>query len=184
MVIYKAINRINGKIYIGQTIRTLKRRIIEHSKANPNCNIHFHNALKKYSIENFRWQVICICPDINSLNEQEQYYIALYDSINSGYNLTSGGLNYIVTDETRKRIGIAKLGNKNPMYGKHRSDKTKEKIRQTARNMSDETRQRKSEVQKGKNNSFYNKHHSIKTRLMMRESRLKYLNKKQQLNFT
>ena len=45
-IIYCAINRINGKVYIGQTIETLERRIIKHkSQAIKNKNIYFYNAI-------------------------------------------------------------------------------------------------------------------------------------------
>lgn len=46
MIIYKAVNKINNKCYIGQTIRKLERRKCEHLY-NRN-NSYFHNAIKKY----------------------------------------------------------------------------------------------------------------------------------------
>lgn len=105
MIIYKATNLVNGRIYIGQTIEPLRKRLTKHlCEANGRRTTYFHKALHKYGIENFKWQVICICPNINSLNAQESYYIAHYQSnvLNVGYNLTSGGDNCQVSDETKR----------------------------------------------------------------------------------
>ena len=104
---------------------------------------HFHNAIRKYGIENFRWDVLEICQDINSLNEQEQYYIAYYRSTNRvlGYNLQSGGLNFTMSEETCKKLSklnsgennamFGKCGKDSPNYGKNHSKQTKEKMRQS-----------------------------------------------------
>ena len=50
MIIYKATNTANGKIYIGLTTLSLERRKIEHFwKANSsNKPYHFYNAIRKY----------------------------------------------------------------------------------------------------------------------------------------
>ncbi len=105
MIVYRATNLINGKIYIGQTIKTLTRRKSKHLyDTNHGSPLYFHKALRKYGFNNFKWQVICICPNINILNEQEEYYIAFYNSMNNGYNMTSGGKNYIPSEETKQKI--------------------------------------------------------------------------------
>lgn len=44
MIIYKATNKINGKCYIGQTIRNIKKRINDHYTKK--VNFAFHNALE------------------------------------------------------------------------------------------------------------------------------------------
>lgn len=131
MIIYKATNQINGKVYIGQTIRTMQsrknRHILDAYKNNDN---YFHRAIKKYGVDNFKWEVICICPNINSLNEQEKYYIVRYNSKNKGYNLKSGGLNGRHSKSSKNKIRLSMLGKKNHFYGKHHTKETKEKIRQ------------------------------------------------------
>ena len=56
--IYKFINRINGKKYIGQT-NNIENRYKAHLSSKRNDP--FHNALRKYGIENFDFEVIeCI----------------------------------------------------------------------------------------------------------------------------
>jgi hypothetical protein len=56
MIIYKATNKINGKIYIGQTINSLKYRSNQHKRdANrlSKRNYYFTNAIVKYGFEAF-----------------------------------------------------------------------------------------------------------------------------------
>lgn len=90
--IYKIINKVNNKIYIGQTITTINTRMNKHySQANSNKNITgIDAAIRKYGKENFIVEQICECPN-EDLDEQERYYISKYDSFNNGYNLTTGG---------------------------------------------------------------------------------------------
>jgi len=135
MVIYKATNNVNGKVYIGQTQLSLEKRKVKHIWDAGKARFHFHRALNKYGVENFKWQVICICPNIDSLNEQEQYFINFYDSLNNGYNLTAGGegiLKYAHTPETIKKMCLARAGKNHHMWQKHHSPKTIEKMRSAA----------------------------------------------------
>ncbi len=173
MIIYKATNLINGKVYIGQTVKRLLQRKSAHLyNAKKDCTYYFHNAIRKYGTDNFKWEVICICPNIESLNEQEQYYIKLYNSMKVGYNLHSGGLNYTVSEKTRKKLRKAHpsmRGKNNPNYGKPMSEERKEKIRQATlgRIVSKETRRKKSISMTGENHWNYGKHHSDETKKRM-----------------
>ena len=103
MIIYKAQNKINSKVYIGQTINSLQKRIYGH-KRDINDNTKFHRALKKYGIDNFKWEVIKECNCITALNIFEKIFIKKYDSINKGYNLKEGGVNGKHTEETKQKI--------------------------------------------------------------------------------
>lgn len=87
-IIYKITNKVNGKSYIGQTRYTLEFRWRQH--LHKKDNTYFHNAIKKYGAGNFSLEVLEECPYSN-LNEREIFYIAKYDTFNSGYNLTIGG---------------------------------------------------------------------------------------------
>lgn len=92
--IYKVTNKINGKIYIGQTIQTVKERWYRHcsksgiSKAE--LGTHFKRAILKYGKENFSLETIEAC-DSSQLDEREKFYISYYDSYKNGYNSTIGG---------------------------------------------------------------------------------------------
>lgn len=93
-IIYKAINKINGKVYIGQTIKTLEGRRSEHLRDNKSndYNSAFHKALRKYGEDSFEWEVIVHCGSKEEMDDMEFHYIKQYNSYNSGgYNLTWGG---------------------------------------------------------------------------------------------
>ena len=85
--IYKVTNKINGKVYIGQSV-DIGRRWREHMTAKD--EIYFHKAIQKYGVENFEWEVIERCKK-KDLDEREIYWIEYYDSFNKGYNCTKGG---------------------------------------------------------------------------------------------
>ena len=87
-IIYKITNKVNGKSYIGQTRYTIEFRWKQHQHKKDNT--YFHNAIKKYGIENFSIEILEEC-NINDLNSREIFYIAKYDTFNNGYNLTIGG---------------------------------------------------------------------------------------------
>ena len=81
MIIYKATNKINGKSYIGQTIKPLERRISGHLYELKNgSDYYFHNALRKYDFENFSWEIICECSSKEEMTDKEKYYIKFFDT--------------------------------------------------------------------------------------------------------
>ena len=90
--IYKIINDINDKVYIGQTCRSIKERWKEHLKdyQKTQNNFPIYNAMRKYGKEHFN--IIEIEQvDNDLLNQKEQYWIEQYDSYKNGYNATFGG---------------------------------------------------------------------------------------------
>ena len=88
-IIYKFTNRINGKVYIGQTIKEYQRY-----QAHKHCygDSLLHRAINKYGFENFDYDVIERL-DEELLDEREIFWISYYKSNNNkfGYNLTDGG---------------------------------------------------------------------------------------------
>jgi group I intron endonuclease len=91
--IYKHTNKINGKVYIGQTCQNPKDRW-QNGKGYEN-NIYFYNAIKKYGWQDgFTHEIIEDNIETQELaNEREIYYIEFYNSYEDGYNLTKGGNN-------------------------------------------------------------------------------------------
>ena len=85
--IYKITNKVNGKIYIGQTRYTVEFRWRQHQHKKDNT--YFHNALHKYGIENFTVETLEEC-NYEDLNAKEIFYIAKYNTFKVGYNLTIG----------------------------------------------------------------------------------------------
>lgn len=93
-IIYKYTNKINNKIYIGQTIRPLEVRHKRHLKDSEHDNLYFHRALRKYGEENFTLEVIEDNIEKDKLDEREIYWIKYYNSFylnGKGYNMTEGG---------------------------------------------------------------------------------------------
>lgn len=91
--IYIITNSINDKVYIGQTIQSLKDRWYEHCRKGCSKNeadMHIKRAILKYGKENFRIKELEKCK-VEDLDEREIYYISLYDSYVKGYNNTKGG---------------------------------------------------------------------------------------------
>ncbi len=91
--IYKIINLINNKVYIGQTKQKIKIRFAQHKKKP--TNKHLKRAFNKYGEQNFVIEVLEEV-SLNKADEREQYWIKYFDSFNGvkGYNETSGGLSY------------------------------------------------------------------------------------------
>lgn len=99
--IYKVTNKINGKIYIGQS-KNIKEKWTGHKndsfcseekwKANKRHEqTHFHRALRKYGKQNFKWEIIEECKK-EELAEKEKFWIKYYSSYGeNGYNMTYGG---------------------------------------------------------------------------------------------
>lgn len=91
--IYKITNNVNGKVYIGQTIQTIKERFYQHyaTKCSDSVlNMAIHRAINKYGKSNFTIEVIEEV-DKDSLNDREKFWIEYYNSYNNGYNSTRGG---------------------------------------------------------------------------------------------
>lgn len=150
MIIYKATNVVNRKIYIGKTVAKLDRRKVEHFSAAKSREYKsaFHNALLKYGENNFSWEIIDRCLFAESLDAFEKYYIDKFNSKSpNGYNLADGGMGNVgmkhsdetksrlraaqtgrrASIETRNKISSSLMGNRN-MVGRRRSLETKMKL--------------------------------------------------------
>ena len=135
--IYKITNKVDGKIYVGQTIQVLEDRWRQHKKIGSNCR-YLKRAFNKYGIDNFEFNIICICFDEDTNKFEEEYIKKFNTLVPNGYNLRAGGLNSkqhpetikkrvekmkgraftIMTDEIKKKISESHLGAKNPNFGK------------------------------------------------------------------
>lgn len=97
LVIYKIINSIDDKLYIGKCTKGL-RRIVEHFRDYKNPKKQYrgkllYRAMNKHGVDNFKWEILCVCDSLCDLDQKEKEYIQLYQSNNAvfGYNLTKGG---------------------------------------------------------------------------------------------
>ena len=125
--IYRITNCINGKVYIGQTLEDFYHRYTKHkyeSTKRPKRN-KLHHSIVKYGIGNFSFDILHFTNNENEIDDLERYYINKFDAINNGLNLDSGGnLNKHHCEETKRKIGLANIGNTS-FKGKKHTEETK-----------------------------------------------------------
>ena len=126
-IIYRLTNKINQKIYVGQTSRSLSVRLREHQSSKSGC-VKLRRALAKYSIDNFFVETLITTDNLPTANFLESFYIKLFNSIGNGYNLMDGGSNGKPSAATRKLMSEQRSGEKNVMFGKHHTQTTKNSI--------------------------------------------------------
>lgn len=117
--IYKYENKINGKVYIGQTNNIQKRKNGHKSCSfNPKSNdynIPFHSAIRKYGLNSFNFTILEEIDDSknqNYVNDREKYYIEQYQSLISlnGYNVSQGGQRFSLEKRTyEEKLQLSKL---------------------------------------------------------------------------
>lgn len=101
-VIYKWVNVINSKAYIGQTLNQKRRykEFLNSGYSYTSKDSKIDRARAKYGISAFRYEILEKIESedkdyvINKLNELEVHYIQQYDSILHGYNTMEGGKSY------------------------------------------------------------------------------------------
>ena len=169
-IIYKITNLINGKIYIGQTIRTLKQRFAEHKSSKTTL---IGQAIQKYGRENFKIETVEKCKTLDKLNEREKFWIAQFNSKSPhGYNLTDGGdgaPGFIPSEETKAKRSAKMKGRKlSPEHyarlveaNRHHSPESYKKAaeKNRGRHLSPETRAKLSEAAKKRANTPEGKAH-------------------------
>jgi len=160
--IYKIVNTINNKVYIGQTIQTPSRRKTEHFyhlRKNQHDNPHLQFAFNKYGESNFKFTVLNYATDKKILDKLEDDYIVYYDCLNDdlGYNLKTGGANGKHSEKTKLKISSKMKGPNSYWYGKKRAKFSKEHLKKM------------SDARMGKNHPLYGKSHDNKTKMKMSE---------------
>lgn len=78
--IYKITNKINNKIYIGQSVDIIDR-FRRYKRAKDDYIIH--KAIRKYGLENFTFELMEKCTR-EELDERERHYISMYSSMLQG----------------------------------------------------------------------------------------------------
>lgn len=155
--VYAHINKINGKIYVGITKRSVEERW-NNGYGYIGCS-YFYNAIQKYGWDNFDHIIIA-----SNLTEEEasNYEIELIEECDLrnpdyGYNLKSGGYNNyndnrVTSDELRKKLSEAHKGHK------HTPEQTRKIVeKNTGKKRSKEFCEVMSKLKSGQNHHYYGK---------------------------
>lgn len=149
--IYIIANNVNGKVYVGKTVRNIKARWSEHKAtltSGKHHNTHLQNAWNKYGESAFEFQVLEYCA-IDQLDAREKHHIAIYKACGMSYNMTSGGdgaLGRDTNDATRQKLSKA-------LKGRVFTEETRRKMSESAKDkppVTEETRHRMSMATKGR----------------------------------
>lgn len=116
--IYIIKNNVNGKCYIGQSVK-LRSRLKDHMRnaKNGKLDLPIYRAINKYGFHNFTVDILeSFIPDpnisnlelIQILDKLEIEYIEKYNAYTEGYNCTKGGdfgvLGLKMTEEQKKKV--------------------------------------------------------------------------------
>jgi group I intron endonuclease len=150
MQAYIAVNKLNGKGYVGITTRSIDRRWNEHI-TYPNCSGQLlHKAIEKYGQDAFEvHHIASAIGDLSNLKAIEKTLIQQFQTyVPNGYNLTLGGdgvygfkktpeqiekwklanIGRKASDETKQKMVLSHLGENNHFFGKNHSEESKQKI--------------------------------------------------------
>lgn len=108
--IYKIVNIINNKIYVGQTKNSLEIRKKRHlNDVKYGSKLPIHTAIRKYGIENFKFETIEYC-NIENLDDREKFWIEKLNTLcKNGYNIRNGAYGD-QPEEWKKRIRYSSKG--------------------------------------------------------------------------
>jgi hypothetical protein len=107
-LIYVLRNKINNKVYIGQTWRSFKERF-RYKKNQP----HLYNAIKLYGKENFYYELLTVANTQEQADHWEGYFINKFEALDrtKGYNKRTYKLGRgIISEETKDKMRVKKLG--------------------------------------------------------------------------
>ena len=171
--IYLIRNMDNKKCYIGQTrfINPMRRFSVHLNSSRNGSTYAIHAALRKYPIESFSVDLLCIVPHL-ALNNMESYFAEQYSSYvwdsPGGYNMIWCGGSKVarcgikMPESTKTAILSSRTGSKHTDASKQRisaalkgrilSPETiaKSAASRTGRKVSDETRAKISEKVRGR----------------------------------
>jgi group I intron endonuclease len=113
--LYCVTNTSNGKQYIGQTRYPLHVRFRQHCyDARRACNRRgLARAIRKYGEKLFVIEQLCAVSSLELANTLETHFIKLFDTVNKGYNMLSGGAGertqgnpHLKTESWKKLISV------------------------------------------------------------------------------
>lgn len=166
-VVYVHTNKVNGKVYVGQTWQNPEKRFRSGRGYSRTKHARFSNAIHKYGWDGFDHQVLTTASTQEELDNLEKVWIIALQATDRehGYNSTSGGHRGKHSMETRQRLSeAAKRRFENP--------EERQKLRKPK---SEEARRKYSDVAKkrtGARNPFFGRHHKPETNELNRVTHL------------
>lgn len=135
--IYTITHIATGRVYAGKS-KNIEHRWSSHrwmlklNTCHQDCNRYLYNAVRKYSISNFKFEIVEIVERCDiKLSERELCWMNKLNSLTKGFNLrkdSSSGME--VHCSTRKLLSNINKGEKNGNYGNNWS--TEQKARMSA----------------------------------------------------
>lgn len=175
--IYLTTNLITNEKYIGKHYGELDDNYLGSGTI-------LKRAIEKYGKENFKREILYISKNYQENCQKEKEFIKLYNAVEDRtfYNINEGGdggdIFHLLPIEQQEAIREAArervIGEKNPRYGIHLSEETKEKIRQNRNTDYMQTEQYKkkmSEAVRGERNGMYRKQHSEESKQKMSKAK-------------
>lgn len=115
MTVYLITNRVNGKMYVGQTIHSLPQRWGRHCwrSTTSTSSMPISHAIKKYGRDNFSIESLRQCSSQIELDFYELYYAHKLSTFSPlGYNLKAGSGPGIMAESVKVKIGQSNRGKK------------------------------------------------------------------------
>lgn len=102
--VYRIVNLINDKIYIGRSKDAYNRFKSHEYVANGGRGYQLHQAIRKYGIKNFRLDILTEHNNLEDSVKKEEYFIRVSGSYKSGYNASKGGFGEMRSEESYKKL--------------------------------------------------------------------------------
>lgn len=116
-IIYKIINNVNDKIYVGKTTQSPEVRWRQHKMdaSRPSVDTYIYRAMRKHGVHNFSMEIVEELTDCDSdyLSRREMYWIEHFHGYSEGYNSTRGGDGGGCLYDIDSIIALMKAGYKN-----------------------------------------------------------------------
>ena len=116
--IYKVVNSINDKVYIGSTTRTLAQRMGDHRKCAKGDRSRFYKAMRWHGVANFRIEIIRSFPCANVIELEKEEYRVIKKMLRRDVKLYNSLIDGKHTARTRKQMGDRQRGSANHNYGR------------------------------------------------------------------
>lgn len=127
-------NKVNHKMYIGQTRQRLQTRFSQHMCPNSACKA-LRNAVRKYGRDSFEVLKLTTAATQEEADHLEMLWIRLTHSDNPkyGYNQTSGGSGNAMafTDDVKRKMSESRKGSGNSFYGRKHTDESRKRMRES-----------------------------------------------------